>query len=356
MVSRRMIAHRTLPALLVVLVGCHGAPASQTAASAASDGTRVLASHAIVLPGGPGLVRMDYIAYAEATHSLWVPAGNTGRVDVIDVTNETIETIEGFPTVEMDTPRGRRVVGPSSVALADGVAFVGSRADDRICAIDSGTRAIGGCVTLPAMPDGVALVPSAHELWITLPRAQQLVVVHVDGAAAPTLAATLPMEGQPEGYAVDDANGVFFTNLEDRDLTLAIDVATRAIRATWDPHCSAGGPRGLLFDPDRRMLFVACTDGVVTLDVDHGGEVIGRVETGGGVDDLGYWRARGLLYVASGLDATLRVVRAGDDGSLSVIATASTATGARNAVVDETGRAFVTDSEGGRIVVVDAPP
>jgi DNA-binding beta-propeller fold protein YncE len=342
-------------ALLVLLVGCHGAPASQTAATATS-GAPVLASHAIVLPGGPGLVRMDYIAYAQATHSLWVPAGNTGRVDVLDTISETIETIEGFATVEMDTPRGRRVVGPSSVALTGGIAFVGSRADNRICAIDATTRAIGGCATLPAMPDGLALVPSTQELWVTLPRAQQLVVLHVEGSTAPTPVATLPMEGQPEGYAVDDANGVFFTNLEDRDLTLAIDVATRAIRASWDPHCSAGGPRGLIFDPERRLLFVACTDGVVTLDVDRGGAVIGRVETGGGVDDLGYWPTRGLLYVASGADTTLRVVRADDDGSLSVIATASTAAGARNAVVDEHGRAFVTDSEGGRIFVVDAPP
>jgi len=204
-------------------------------------------------------------------------------------------------------------------------------------------------------PDGLALVPSAHELWITLPRAQQLAVLHVDGTAAPTLAATLPMEGQPEGYAVDDANGVFFTNLEDRDLTLAIDVTTRALRASWDPHCGASGPRGLVFDPERRLLFVACTDGVVTLDVEHGGALLGHLQTGGGVDDLGYWSSRGLLYVASGLDATLRVVRADDDGTLTVVATASTATGARNAVVDEHGRAFVTDSEGGRIFVVDAP-
>ncbi len=34
---------------------------------------------------GTGDVSMDYIAFDPATNSLWVPGGNTGAVDVVDV-------------------------------------------------------------------------------------------------------------------------------------------------------------------------------------------------------------------------------------------------------------------------------
>jgi hypothetical protein len=44
-----------------------------------------------------------------------------------------------------------------------------------------------------------------------------------------------------------------------------------------------------------------------------------------------------------------------DDGGLKPLATAPTANGARVVVVDGKGTAFVADSAGGQLVVVDAP-
>ena len=38
---------------------------------------------ALTLPGGPP-VGMDYLAYDPGSGLVWVPAGNTGRVDVVD--------------------------------------------------------------------------------------------------------------------------------------------------------------------------------------------------------------------------------------------------------------------------------
>jgi DNA-binding beta-propeller fold protein YncE len=201
------------------------------------------------------------------------------------------------------------------------------------------------------MPDGVQYVPATRELWITTPREETLTIVDVK-SKTPSLATTIKLDGAPEGYALDSGRGIFHTNLEDKDRTLAIDLKTRKVVANWPSGCGGEGPRGIAVDGARHLLMVACTDGAVTLDLAHDGKVLGRLKTGKGVDNIEYMSAGKLLFIASREDATLSVVRVADDGALQVVSTAPTAKGARNAVVDATGTAYVADSSGGRLIVV----
>jgi DNA-binding beta-propeller fold protein YncE len=296
---------------------------------------------------------MDYLAYDGAHHRLWVPAGNTGNVDVIDTATGKVTPIGGLPTAPSPRP-GRPSMGPSSATVAEEVVWVGNRGDNRVCSFHRETLAQKGCVQLSAMPDGVQYVAATHELWITTPRDQTLTIVDVKAkpAAAP---ATLKLAGDPEGYALDGGRGLFYTNLEDKDRTLAVDIKQRKVVADWATGCGGDGPRGLALDVARQLLLVACTDGVVALDVAHGGRPRGRLKTGKGVDNIDYLPARRLLYVASREDGTLTVARVADDGGLEMVATAPTSKGARNAVVDERGNAYIADSPGGKIIVVKAP-
>jgi len=310
------------------------------------------ASGEIALGGGPP-VGMDYLAYDPATHRIWVPAGNTGNVDVIDDATHKVTVIGGFATKPAARP-GRPNMGPSSVTVADGTVWVGNRGDDRVCGFDARTLAKGPCVKLPTMPDGLAWVGATHEIWVTTPRDHSLTIVSTAGAE-PRVASTIKLDGDPEGYAVDGKRGVFFTNLEDKDRTLALDSRTRKVTATFSPGCGADGPRGLAIDQGRGLLFVACTNGAVALDVAHGGKVVGRITTGGGVDNIDYHAGKRLLYVASPKDGTLTVARVSDAGALTVAATLPMAKGARNPVVDERGTAYVADTPAGRLILVDAP-
>ena len=59
------------------------------------------------------------------------------------------------------------------------------------------------------------------------------------------------------------AGGVFFTNLEDKDRTLRIDVRSRRVTTTWLPGCGDDGPKGLALDQALDFLFVACRDRVI---------------------------------------------------------------------------------------------
>src|SRR5205807_4934986 len=82
------------------------------------------------LPGAsPAGISMDYLGYDPATNAVWVPAGNTGSVDVVDAATKKVTQLSGFPTGEMGSGNRKRLVGPSSVTFGKGTAYIGDRFD-----------------------------------------------------------------------------------------------------------------------------------------------------------------------------------------------------------------------------------
>jgi DNA-binding beta-propeller fold protein YncE len=299
----------------------------------------------ITLPG-TAPISMDYLAFDEATDRLWVPAGSSGRIDVIDGTTGAVSEIAGQPTVK----RGERVAGASSASAGEGVVFVGSRADSSICAFDAKTLAKVGCVTLDASPDGVAWVAPTREVWVTAPRVKQLVIIDAKDPKKLAVVKTVDLPGEPEGYAVDALHSRFVTNLEDADATLSIDLKTRAVHSTWKPGCGEDGPRGVALDPANGLTFVACTNGVRALDAT--GKTVGSLTTGKGVDNIDWVSATRQLFVASGADATLSIIGVDAKGGLTVNRTVPTSKGCRTVVAAKNGRAWLPDSANARLVVV----
>jgi len=293
------------------------------------------------LPGGPDPILMDYIAFDPATRFVWAPAGNTGTVDVVDTAGEAIRQIPGFPTAEMGTGTRKRRVGPSSVAIGEGTVYVGNRGDSTICAFDPRSLARGACHHLDSMPDGLAYVAATKEVWVTTPRDKSIRILD---AGKLDEKARLAFEGNPEGFAVDLARGRFYTNLEDKDRTLAIDLKTRKTVAEWKPACGEDGPHGLRADAERGRLFVACSAQTLVLDVAHGGRVLSRIDTGDGADDLDYAPATRLLYVGAAKAAQLTIARVDDGGILSLVATVKTPPGSRNRAVTDKGVVYLAHS------------
>src|SRR5215813_10859379 len=56
----------------------------------------------INLPGASGPVALDYFAYDPATGKVWVPASNTGTIDVIEEATGGISQVTGFSTGEIE--------------------------------------------------------------------------------------------------------------------------------------------------------------------------------------------------------------------------------------------------------------
>ncbi len=272
------------------------APSAAGAASAgppaevtppAATGPAQLASTAVDLPGATSPVSFDYLAVDRALRRVYLPVGNTGSLDVFDISGGAFTRVDGFKTAERDFHGKKRLAGPSAAAVGDGVVYVGDRATNEVCVVDAKTLKLGKCLKLPTGTDGVAYVASAKEVWVTTPRDQSLTIL--DASKADTLKpkTVIKLGGDVEGYAVDEAHGLFFTNTEDKGTTLVIDVKTHALRSTWNPSCGSDGPRGVAVDAARSLVFVACTDHVQVLDA-RDGTALGKLDTGAGVDNLDY--------------------------------------------------------------------
>jgi DNA-binding beta-propeller fold protein YncE len=315
------------------------------------------------LPGANGIVTLDYFAFDRATGRLWVPAGNTASVDVIEGTS--IQRIEGFATAEIELHGKRGRLGPSSVSLGDGVVFVGNRADRKICALDAFTQKTLDCLAVAgptdgwaAAPDAVVYVAATKELWVTrgfpplgiASSDRALAIIDASNPSALRPKGTLPLDASAEGYAVDVARGLFYTSLEETGETIAIDVRTRTIRGRWRSGCKE--PHGLALERARGLVFVACDDRVVTLDAAHDGAVVDTIETGAGVDNIDYDDDAHLVYAAASDAATLTIARVDDAAHFHHVATVATARSARVVVAGANGAIFVADPLGGRILKI----
>lgn len=348
--------------LLLPLAACAeatppAAPASpaQTATGPTAPAGASLRVTAIALPGATGSVSLDLVAEDRVAGRVWIPAGETGSVDVIDEATGKVTRIEGFPTAEREGHGGKRVVGPSSATIGEGFAYVGNRANSEVCAVDAAQLTRGACVALASPPDGLQYVAATKEVWATTPKDKSITVLDASTPAKLAVKTKIALEGEPEGYAVDQARGVFYTNLEDQDKTLVLDARTHRVTATWPARCGSEGPRGLALDVAKGFLFVACTDQVKVVDVAHGGAQLSQLATGAGVDNIDYLDRSGTLYVAAGKVGTLTLAHVDDKGVLTLVVTTPTAPGTRVVVAGRDGTAYVADGKQGRVLAL-APP
>jgi DNA-binding beta-propeller fold protein YncE len=308
------------------------------------------------LPGATGSVSLDYLAVDRAAGRVWVPAGETGSVDVLDTASGKMTRIEGFPTAEREGRNGKRKVGPSSATIGEGFAYVGNRANGEVCGVGLADLAKAGCVTLPVMPDGLQYVAATKEVWATTPRDKSITVIDVQTPGRPAIKSKIALEGEPEGYAIDQARGVFYTNLEDANKTLVLDARTHKVTATWEPGCGADGPRGLAVDTAKGVVFVACTNGINVLDAAHGGAVLSKSPVGEGIDNIDYVDELRQLYVAGGKSGTLTVLKINDGGAPSVVAQGPAAPGVRVVVAAKDGTAYLADGKAGRLLAASIVP
>jgi DNA-binding beta-propeller fold protein YncE len=230
---------------------------------------------------------------------------------------------------------------------------VGDRADNTVCAVDVRTYIRGACVKLDQAPDLVAYVASTHEVWVTTPASSAIVILDV--TANPKVVGSVAVPGRPEGLAVNDAAGIVYTNLEDKDQTLAIDLHKRTVTATWAAKCGDGGPKGLLADPDHPFVLVACEDHLQVIDPAKKGKILSTVDTGAGLDLFDYAPTQKWFYAAAGRASQLTIVKVDAKGALSVVTTIPTASGARNAVAAADGAAVLTNASLGGVLYVPAP-
>ncbi|HEY6844306.1 MAG TPA: hypothetical protein VI391_09070 [Thermoanaerobaculia bacterium] len=312
-----------------------------SAALAAAAAAPQYTTHSLALANPPAQngLAMDYIAYDHSTGLIWAPVSNIGTVFVIDSRTEDVKKIEGLPTKEFDFRGAKRTIGPTAAEVGDHGVYVGNRGDQSVCSYEAVSLTKVTCGQLDSTPDGVAYVAPAGEVWVTTPRDKSIRILDAKTLQQKT---KLSFEGNPEGFSVDAKRHRFYTNLEDKDLTLGIDLKTHKTVSTWKPQCGPEGPHGIHADASRGLVLVVCDAKLEAFDRE--GRITSSVDTGDGVDDFAYDAATHTAYVGAAKDAKLTIATCDAKGKLSVVAQVPTEKGARNPVVTKDGAVYLAHS------------
>jgi len=301
------------------------------------------------LPGGAPGIGFDDLRYSERLGQVLVPAGRAGALDLIDPATRQVTAIRGFSA--MTSYGGGHDDGVTSVDDTGRWLLATDRTSGRLQVIDPAKKAIVTGAVLGGHPDYVRWVALTREAWVTEPDSEVIEVFALAADGTPRAVASIPVKGGPESLVIDPVRNRAYTHLWD-GATVAIDLRTRALVATWKNDCDSS--RGIALDAERGYLFAACRSGtVVLLDVDHDGAVRGMVTPVEGSDVIDYRPELRHIYISGQVSATVAIVGVTTGGEMKVLGTAPAAKGSHCVVGDGRGGIYVCDPDRGRILVRD---
>jgi DNA-binding beta-propeller fold protein YncE len=277
----------------------------------------------------PGTEGWDYLSIDEKANRLYVSHGT--HVEVIDT--KSLKPVGQIA----QTP------GVHGIALAEdlGRGYVSAGASGTVVVFDLKTLArIAEVKTTGANPDAILYEPVTHRVFTFNGRGRNATAID---ARTNEVLGTITLDAKPE-FAVSDARGEVFVNLEDANSIAQIDAKTLEVRARW-PMKGCEEPSGLAFDRQNARLFSVCSNEVMEI-VDAGsGRIVGEAHIGKNVDGAGFDAGKHLAF-ASGGDGTLTIVKEEGPEKFKVEETVRTKPGARTMTVDPgSHRVFLSAGE-----------
>lgn len=329
--------------LFFALTACH---ATQRADAATATASITLSSSGI---------GFDDLVFAPTARRVLLPAAGSGEIAEVDPDTFAVTRLQAFPATGRAYQSGRHDNGVTSVAEGDGRFYATDRDSMTVVALDAKSGQKQAESKLSAEPDYVRF--TGREVWVTEPAAAQIEVftpelVHVTTFAVP---------GGPESLVVDAPHGVAYSNLWHAK-SVALDLASHAIRETYESGCQKS--RGLALDPAWGLLFVGCNEGkvqVVSLAAKPSarsagaGDVVASAPAADGIDVIDYDRTRHRVFAPGARSATMSVFDVAQNGSLEPAATVPVVRGAHCVVLDDHGRAWVCDPDGGKALICSVP-
>lgn len=276
--------------------------------------------------GGSG--GWDYLLADPSSHRLYVTHG--ARVDVVDTqTGKVIGAITGLK-------------GTHGVALdpAGQYVYVSDGQANDVVVFDRQTLATIDTVPAGTNPDGIAYEPTTKTVWAFNGRSDDVTVIDTETRKA---VATVKLPGKPE-FPQADGEGNVFANIEDKNVIVRLNAASKAITATWKLD-ACDSPSGLAIDKAHHRLFAVCDEKKMAVIDYKTGKLLASPEIGNGPDAAGYSPSHNLAFSSNG-EGTLTVVDAAHD--YNVIQTLATRKGARTMSYDDSAdRVYLVSAEFG---------
>jgi DNA-binding beta-propeller fold protein YncE len=307
----------------------------------------------LVVPNGESGVGFDDLRYSTHLHRVLAPSGRAGVIALVDPDSGTTSRVNGFST--SGSYDGGHDFGVTSVDEGGGFLFATDRTSGKVYVIDDTALAIVGSADLTAGPDYVRWVAATNELWVSEPSGGQIEIFSVSRASPPTLthAGAIGVDNGPESLVIDVDRGRAYTHHWESQ-TLAIDLKTRAVIATFDNGCAAS--RGIDVEPEHGFLLAACNEGTVSvIDAMGTGKIVSSIAKGAGYDVMGYSRSLRHLYLAGTACGCMTTLGLTPDGRLSYLGRTDAPSDAHCAVADDVGNAWVCSPSNGRIIQIHDP-
>src|SRR5277367_3494354 len=245
---------------------------------AADPGYHVIKTYKLGGDGG-----WDYLNLDSSSRRLYISRAT--HVIVIDADS-------GKPVGDIpDTP------GVHGIALAPevGRGFVSNGREGTVSIFDLKTLETIGKVKAGDNPDAILYDPSSKRVFTFNGRSQDSTAID---AASGTVLGTIKLEGKPE-FAVSDAKGEIFVNIEDKSQIDAIDPRKLEVKARW-PLAPCEEPSGLAIDRKNRRLFAGCDNKMMAVVDADSGKVIATPAIGEGVDATAFDEGTGLAFASCG--------------------------------------------------------
>ena len=280
-------------------------------ASAQGPGYHVTNSFKVGGEGG-----WDYLTLDADSRLLYISRGT--HVIVMNVESGTVEG--DIP----DTP------GVHGIALARdlGRGFVSNGREGTVTIFDLKSLKVISKVKAGQNPDAILYDPATKRVFTFNGHSHDSTAID---AASGNVLATIKLDGKPE-FAVSDANGKVFVNIEDKSELTEIDPAKLAVTSTW-PLTPCQEPSGLAIDRKNRRLFSGCDNEMMAVVDADTGRVITTLPIGKGVDAAAFDPDNGFAFASCG-DGHLTVIKEDSSDKYSVAENVATQEGARTMALD----------------------
>jgi DNA-binding beta-propeller fold protein YncE len=304
--------------------------------------TTVLLAAVALAAGGPGY-------HLVTTYK----TGGEGGWDylTVDADARRLYLSRGTHVMVLDADSGKSVgdiadtPGVHGIALAPdlGRGFTSNGREGTVSIFDIKTLATSSKVKVGDNPDAILYDPATKRVFTFNGRSKDSTAL--DGATGKVLS-TIKLDGKPE-FAVSDAKGEVFVNIEDQSEIEVIDPNKLEVTAKW-PLAPCTEPSGLSIDRKNRRLFVGCDNKMMAVVDADNGKVLATPAIGDGVDATAFDPETGLAFASCGQDAVLTVVKEESPGKFSVAENVKTQKGARTMALDaKTHNVFVVTAQFG---------
>jgi DNA-binding beta-propeller fold protein YncE len=279
----------------------------------------------IPLPGVEG--RIDHLAIDAQRRRLFVAALGNDTVEVVDLNKGLrVQSIPGF-----HEPQGISFVSDNNRL------FVANGKDGSFDILDGDSFRRIQSVKFADDADNVRYDSGAKHIYAGYGSGALGILDATDGRRL----GDIKLAGHPESFQLEKSGARIFVNVPAAGHIAVVDRHKKALLSTWAVERARSNFPMALDEPDRRLL-VGCRKPPRLLAYDTTtGKVVADLEICGDTDDLFYDPARKLIYVACG-EGVLNIVQQKGADQYERLAGIPTAAGARTALfVPEMDRLYL---------------